>query len=704
MPETMQRTAATAALLAAALAGPGAALGQDEDLAALTRPESFVSVGAGYWTKDRPRWGAYDGMNEDGAYGLLDARFANREDTTGTWFILDIRNLALESRELRADWQRQGDVGVFIEYSRIPRENPLTFLTAVQGIGTAVQRVPTPSATALGEVHLGTVRDRTGLGFFKSLGGGLGFRVHLQNEDKSGTRNWGRGGAPEFAVEPIDSNTRQLEAVLSYNSRTWQLQGGYYGSWYTNDIRLVDTALTSGASPFFLSQPLDNQAHQLFVNGGYSFSPSTRASFKLAYTRATQDEAIPVGAGVATFAGAPTHLDGRIDTTLVQLGLNSRIGPAFSWLASLRNYESDEKTPQARIVQPAGGCGTCVDNTPLKFETLAGKLEGTYRMSSNLSLTGGLEQSSQDRRIPFGNLNVSGVDNQRYVPWRAEVDETTWRVQLRRSLADTLNGSIAYLHSKRDGSEYSLTNEAESDQINPIHIADRDRDKVRLALDWIATEALNFTFAAEAAQDDYGFSAARPYGLREGRAALFSVDAAYQISERWQVSAWYTRDNQKATQFGQRAPNANVLAAEKEAHLEDTGDTLGAGVRGMLMPRLRAGFDLLYSKNVNRYPETVTPLAGGPVLPTVGGIAAAPLPDIENRLARVKLFLAYAVQKNSEVRLDYIHERWKTDDWSWLFAGGSTFTYGTATDGTQVIDPRRQTADFLGVRYIHRFF
>ena len=183
--KTMQRTA----ILLAGLVSPGVSLAQDEDLAALTRPESFVSIGAGYWTKDRPRWGAYDGMNEEGAYGLLDARFVNREDTTGTWLVLDIRNLALENRELRADWQRQGDMGAFIEYSRIPRENPLTFLTGVQGIGTAVQRVPTPSATTLNEVHLGTVRDRTGLGFFKNLGGGLGFRVHLQKEDKSGTRN-----------------------------------------------------------------------------------------------------------------------------------------------------------------------------------------------------------------------------------------------------------------------------------------------------------------------------------------------------------------------------------------------------------------------------------------------------------------------------------------------------------------------------------
>lgn len=700
----MQRTLRLTAISAALASAGGLALAQDAEVAELVTPDSFVSIGAGYWTKDRPQWGIYDGMNKDGGYGLLDARIANRDNATGTWFTLDARNIALETREFRVDWLRQGDIGAFLEYSRIPRDNPYTFLTGVQGIGTTTLRVPTPSATTLNEVHLGTVRDRTGVGFFKSLGGGLGFRIHLQNEDKTGTRHWGRGGAAEFAVEPIDSNTRQLEAILSYAGKAFQIQGGYYGSWYTNDIKLVDTALTTGASPFFLSQPLSNQAHQLFVNGGYNFTPSTRATFKVAYTQATQDETIPVGAGVATFAGAPTNLDGRIDTTLLQLGLTSRLSDSFSWLASLRNYESDEKTPQVRVVQPAGGCGTCVDNTPLTFKTLTGKLEGTYRMTRGLSLLGGLEHAKQDRKVPFGNLNASGVDNQRYVPWRAEVDETTYRVQLRRALAETVNGSIAYLHSKRDGSEYTLTNELQSDQINPIHIADRDRDKVRLMLDWAPSEALNLTFSAEAAQDDYGYSAARPYGLRDGEATLFSVDAVYSITDRWQLTGWYTRDNQKATQFGQRAVNANVLAAEKEARLEDIGDTFGAGLRGTLLPRLKAGFDVLYSKNVNKYPETVTPVAGGPLLPTVGGVSAVPLPEIENRLVRLKLFAGYALKKNSEVRVDYIHERWKTDDWSWMFANGTAFTYGATTDGTRVLQSQRQTADFLGVRYIYRFF
>jgi len=171
------------------------------------------------------------------------------------------------------------------------------------------------------------------------------------------------------------------------------------------------------------------------------------------------------------------------------------------------------------------------------------------------------------------------------------------------------------------------------------------------------------------------------------------------------VSAWYSRDNAKATQLGQRNANAGVATAEavKEANLEDIGDTFGAGLKGTIAPRLKGGVDLLFSKNVNKYPETITPTGAGGVFPVAGGVTTVPLPDIQNKMTRLKLYASYALQKQTEVRFDYWYDRWQTDDWSWLFANGSTFTYGTTTDGTQVLQAPKQSANFFGVRYISRF-
>ena len=682
---------------------------EDADLAALVKPQSEASGGIGWWTKDRPRLGTYDGMPTKGAYGLLDAFINRRDDATGVWTTIEARNLGLETRELRAEWARQGNLSAYLEYGRTPRDEPYTVLTAVQGIGTATQRVPATQPAQLGEVHLGTVRDAIALGFAKIIGGGYDFRVSLKSEDKTGDRLWGRGGAAEFAAEPIDSNIKQLEAVLAYTSKAFQVQGGYYGNYYSNSIKIVDTALTSNANQYFLSQPLDNQAHQFFVNGGYNLSQATRASFKVAYTRATQDEQIPVGAGVPVFSGAPSHLEGRLDNTLLQAGITSRVSNAFSWLANLRYYNSDEKTPQFRVVQtgvpPAPPCPTCVDNTPLKLTTTSGKVEGTYRMQQGLALTGGLDLVKQERRVPFGDLDPTGsFDAQRYVPWRSEVDETTLRLELRRSLSETLNGRVLVAHSKRDGSDFTAGNEPQVNLINPLYVADRDRNRVKLMLDWTPLEALNLAFNLEQANDDYGTSSSRPYGLKDGSAMTWSIDATYALSENWALNAWLTRDQTEATQLGQRNASGGAAEAVKEAKLEDSGITFGAGVRGTLLPKLKVGAEFLYSKNVNRYPESLTLTGAGTVYPSSApAFAIGPLMDVTNALTRLKLNATYALRKNADIRVDYIHERWQTDDWSWLVADGTPFTYGTTTDGTQLVQPSSQSADFIGVRFIYKF-
>src|SRR5688572_30085447 len=88
------------ALAAALVAAYGPALAQEDPaVRELTTPQSVVSVGAGYWNSERPRLGTYDGMREKGAYFLLDASLATRDDRNGNWFRLDARNLGLDTRE-----------------------------------------------------------------------------------------------------------------------------------------------------------------------------------------------------------------------------------------------------------------------------------------------------------------------------------------------------------------------------------------------------------------------------------------------------------------------------------------------------------------------------------------------------------------------------------------------------------------------------
>jgi len=733
---TMQKTFKLTALAAALMTVFGAALADDAEVAELIKPDSSVSVGVGNWSNDRHQQGIYDGMRDKGAYGLLDADINKRDDATGTWLKLKASNLGLDDREIKGEYLRQGDIGVSLEYNRISRDNPNTFTTRLQGIGTTNL---TPSTAALAsplrEVKLGTDRDQVNVGFFKNLMPGLDFNLSFKNEDKKGTRQWGRGQQPEFAVEPIDSTIRQLEGTLSYSTKALQLSGGYYGSWYDNKNSLVTIRnaglAATNANTTYLSLPLDNQAHQFFLNGGYAFTPSTRGTFKVAYTHATQNDHLPTqDIPGLSLAGSPTSLNGELNTTLVQLGLTSRPIKDLSLVANLRYYDMHDDTPVRRFVQQTPGSDavactasnsahTCVDNTPLSYKTITGKLEGTYRLPDGYSVTAGVEERRQDRNIPVSNtLGAGGTDNQRVVPFRTTVDETTWRLEGRRALSDVLNGSLAYLNSRRTGSSYQFAagpgNSSSqgftniSNQINPLNVANRDRNKVRLALDWTPIENLSFQFNIEEARDNYDHDSARPFGLEEGTARLYGLDATYTLNDKWKVNAWYSYDHSQAKQKDPRAADSGGNTAIKDYDLQDTGNSVGLGLRGEVSSRVKLGADLQWSRNLSKYLQTVTALNGTPGTSTVATFTPG-LPDIENTLIKLSFFSTYALDKNSDVRVDFIHERWKTNDWSWMFANGTPFAYtggnvgSVALDGTTVTANQTQTSNFIGARYIYKF-
>jgi hypothetical protein len=363
-------------------------------------------------------------------------------------------------------------------------------------------------------------------------------------------------------------------------------------------------------------------------------------------------------------------------------------------LANLRYHDVNDKTPLVGVVGSNATGAVTVHNTPQSYETTTGKLDATYRLPAGFSVNGGLEARRQNRFAP-------SFVNEIFVPYRVRLDEDTWRVGLRRGLSETVNGSVAFLHSKRDGSSFTPTEDAPSDLISPIHIADRERDKWRASADWTPAERLTLQLVVENAKDQY--SDERPYGLKDGRASLVSVDGTYSFTDNWQASAWYARDENKARQRnGRWNQGTGVLELNREANLEDKGDTVGFEVRGRISQALRVGANALYAKSVSKYRDDIAFVGAPTAIPVV-----TPLPDITNKLARLGLYADYALGRASSVRVDLVHEDWRTDDWTWQFADGTPFIYGdgsaAAADGTFVLPNQRQKSTFAGVRYIVRF-
>jgi hypothetical protein len=115
---TLKITAIAAAVAAAC--GPAWAA-EDDDVKALTKPQSNIEFGIGYTSNDSKRFGQYNGFNQDGGYGLLGGNLIKRDDETGTWMSLSGSNIGLDTQKLRFEHNRQGDWGYYLEYDETPR-------------------------------------------------------------------------------------------------------------------------------------------------------------------------------------------------------------------------------------------------------------------------------------------------------------------------------------------------------------------------------------------------------------------------------------------------------------------------------------------------------------------------------------------------------------------------------------------------------
>ena len=653
------------AIAAALAAACGPALAADGDLNELIKPVSTVEFGLGFVDSDNQRFGQYSGLNEQGAYGLLGLDLIRRNDATGTWFRLNGRNLGLDSRELRFEHNRQGNWGYFIEYGQTPRHNPYTIITRLGGVGTSLQTInATPAPYRL---DLSTERETFKLGFDKWLPRGFDFQVRFHNEEKDGARQWGQGtnNNIRFLTDPINQTTRQLEVLVGFTGQRLQLSGGYYGTDFTNN----NTALNvvggiAGQTPMAL--PPGNQSHQFNLAGGFQFTPTTRGTFKVAQGRLTQNEAFIVPA-VLSGRG---DLGGRIDTTLVQMGLTARPLQKLSLLANVRHEDRHDRTPIAQYNTPGGTQNGF--NEPRSFRTTTGKVEAGYALPAGFRVLGGVEYEEKFR-------SIAPV---RVVSHRDQTQEMSYRAELRRSMSETVTGAIAYIHSDRNGSPFftTLTNAGAlgSNLIAPLHLADRERDKIRLSVNWQPIDPLSLQFFADKAKDRYDSrDATANLGPRSGKGDLYSFDAGYSFSEKLQANAWYTYNDNRAVQ-------ASRSGTDWIADLRNRGNAFGLGMNVKPLARLEVGADLSHSDIVDKYGQApVTVLAVGN------------LPDVTTRLTTLKLFARYAVQKNAGVRVNYIYDRYTTNDWTW-----SNWAY---SDGTRVIEQPNQKVHFIGASYYYRW-
>jgi len=728
---SLRPTAIAIALLAAF--GPAQAQTSEAKPAEETTKWASASASVGgAWASgdsaDRAFFGQYNGMRDQSAYGLLDFDYRRGDTADGTSMGLLGTNLGLQTRELLFYWGKQGDWKVSADYGELLRRDPYTVNTGLVGGGSV-----TPQVTYLGggtgsgvDFEPQTKRKSLGLGFAKRFGSELEFTASLKSENKDGSRIFGVGmncpssvafgcGATTLAQtgsavlllpEPIHSNHSQAELRLNYAGERLRLNGGYYGSFYSNANATMAAGipgslnnqlgtllpLSNGLQGILgnpVALPPDNQSQTLDLAGNFTFTPSTRANFKVAYSQAKQDQSFAGTSLIGAPAGVGS-LDGEVNTTLAQVGLVSRPIARLTLQAEGRYEDRSDKTPIAAYNTEGTATWT---NRDYSLQRIRGKLQASYQFGSAYVGRVGVDYDAIERADFTPTSAALGVS-----ALRQDTDETTWRIELRRRMTESFSGEIRFSSSDRNGSnwlrptagggvsEVTDTSTFPGTAIFSPTLADRRRDQLKVQANWQPTDSLLLVASASGGKDDYSMPS--QYALRDSKVSLFTIDANYVISDVWNVNGFASYGTQK---LNQARPAGAILA------FDNTNTTIGLGTTGRISEQFEVGGSLAYIRDNNAYAQTLDPLAN----PSSEALLAATggLPDIKFQQTELRLYGKYALAERSALRLDAIYQQTKYNDWAYAY-GGVPYTY---SDNTTVTLDDSQSVFYLGVSYVYKW-
>jgi MtrB/PioB family decaheme-associated outer membrane protein len=752
-----------------------------------------VAVGVGGASgddKDKAQYGIYNGLRDHNANLLLDFDYRSLQDPAGFFTRFEGRNLGLDNREVRGAVGSLGNWKISAEYNEITKHSPYAINTGLVGAGTTTPTVSRLAAPGTGsDINLKTERKAASVAAQKWLTANLLFEASAKSEDKDGARLWARGydcagyvcgtstttaidqtafvkNAYLLLPEPISSTHRQYELKFSFHDEKLAATAGYYGSVYTNSNgNLTPTvpnsfnnavgnafpgypAVTGAIIPgggMSLQQVLqtpmalwpDNQAHQVYVSGNYAFTPSTKATFKYAYTRNTQNESFD-GMGLTGYPVVNHSLNGHVTNTLAQIGLTSRPISNLSITANWRYEHKQDTTPEALYNQEGTGANpattpqtytnTVWNNGHITRTTINGKLDASYRLPAGYRITAGLDHSSLERSVPEDikvekTAGITTVREKNY--------ENGYRLELMKSLSETFTGRISYASSERRGSNWTSLSTLDpatpgitaanlllintycggracygqqlpaasivalsSTVIFPMQMTDVDREKWKLQAAWNPTERLQLQFNAEDGTDTTAAvndPIAGGKGWRDTDLRFYGLDASFAITDDWKLNGYLSRGEST-----QRVNHSTGYIA----NIGTTSDAFGLALTGKLSERFSVGANLMYFEDVSSYSITASPSATG-AAPSATNVAQAAigLPNVSLKKTMAGVFGNYTVAKGSDIRVDLLHQRATLDEWVWGY-NGVPWTY---SDNTTVTQKMTQNMTFIGARYIYKF-
>ena len=681
--------------------------------------------------------------------------YGNSEDDKTRWRIIGT-DLGLSSRSIAGEYGRLGAYRITFGHDEIPRPGSATYQTPFLGAGSPRLTLPagfvrgadtgamSTLASSLQNFDIEGKRRRSEIGLSYALTREWELRGSWRNDESSGTKIRGgefgsNGGNPRTVPlpEPIDSSTQRIEASLAFSGEAQRFTLSYHGSLFKNNIGSLtwqnpysSAPWTGGVSGLPADFPLpngqmsvapDNQFHQFALSGAYDFSPSTRLTLAGTRGRMSQNEAFlpyAINPGLVTTALPRTSLNGVIETTFVNAKLSMRPLRNLAVTASLRHEERDNRTPMSEYIYVGGD---------IQLQPPAGS--NSDRIRTNLPRSRRLQQIMLDADYRFSSSTAirAGWDRDEVKRTFAEVEQTTentYRIELRRGGTGPWTGNAGYALLVRRGTQYlynlptlaSYTSPAYISALvaangctvlidcvrrgplqNKFYMADRDRERSRLAIGFMPDGALSLQTRLDVNRDRYPHS---PYGLSDARSWSASADLGYVFNDDLSATLFYTLENQRSHERSRQIISANTAVASSADsdwinQWVDKTASIGFGMRykGLIDGRLALHADALAMRGrtpISTTVGTAVPAAQNP---------STPLPDLLAQSDNVNLGARYAVDRHSALRLNYFFQRLNSADWAYRQVGIATLTNALGTNEVSA----RYSVHGVGVSYVRSF-
>ncbi len=703
----------------------------------LTTNVSTLEAGAFYNSDNDFRFGDYTGLVDDGWYvlGNVDVRRRSAYDAEDAYYYrIQGLNLGLDSRYIEALYKKPGLFGINLFYDEIPKYQTDTAQMFMLNAGAEYLTLPsTWTTTSISNIDpflyfndIDHKRKTAGAEVSFVLPSHFDFDASYQYQSKRGEKLVGTviNFNSQIVAEPLKYDTHQIESHLRYTVDDFQLELGYYGSGFYNDVYSLvwQDPRTGGVGVGFDDMGLgqkstapDNWFNQIVGSGGVDLPGNSRFMVNAAFGWETQNETFlpyTINPNLTADPMAPlglmlprSDLDGKLATRLVTARFVSHPLPKLGINIGYRWNDRENDTPIDSYYRVRSDSGNQVVsfarvNRPYSFHQHKVNADVSYDIYTRTKLTLLYEWDRMSRDYQEVEENnehsVGGKLVSRPNRW-LNLGARYERSYRNRSsydcvepyIAGSVPGSLpATGCPTMAGSGLDFEN---SPLLRKYYMANRKRNDAHVWMTLTPLDNVSIGSHVKYIDDDYYKTT---YGLTDYRVLSTGLDVSYAPLDVLSFHAFYNHDTSRSEMDSTSSATSFNPLNEWSSKDKDHTNTVGAGFDYDVLPdRLSIGFEYLFAKSVGRV-DTVT-AAGGPLMP--------PFPNNESTLHDVSVQGNLQITRNLSMRLGYLFEKFDSFDWATKAVCPSCMSTSNAVVASGE-SPPSYDAHLVSMSFIYRFW